>query len=92
MCHQILLSMMLGYSSVVMKTLHCKSVPVTFTMLVVADGSMLPPYTVLNCKTVPKEHLLRRMIFRCRHEGWVTSEFVKILLTLIWDRRPRGCF
>jgi len=60
--------------------------------VVVADGSMLPPYVVLNCEIVSKEHLLRRMIVRCRPEGWVTSEFMNTLLTVIWNRRPRGCF
>lgn len=75
-----------------MKTLHSKNVQVTFTLLVVADGSMLPPYMVLNCETVLKERLLRRMIVRCRPEVWVTNEFVKILLTVIWNRQPRRCF
>jgi len=72
-----------------MKTLHIKNVQVTLMLLVVADGNILSPYMALNCKTVPKEHLLRRMIVRCRPEGWVTNEFVKILLTVIWNRRPR---
>jgi len=73
-----------------MKTLHSKNVQVTFTMLVVTDGSMLPPHMVVNCKTVPKEHLLRRMIVRCRPEGWVTSEFVKILFDIDMEQKIKG--
>jgi hypothetical protein len=45
-----------------METLHSKNVQVTIMLVVVADGSNLPPYMVLKCKTGQKEHLLSRMI------------------------------
>jgi hypothetical protein len=28
------------------------------------------------------------MIVRCKPEGWVTDEFVKILSAVMWNRRP----
>jgi hypothetical protein len=54
--------------------------------MVLGDGSKLPPYIVLDYKTVPKEQLPRRMIVGCKPEGWVTDEFVKILLAVMWNR------
>jgi hypothetical protein len=49
-----------------METLHSKYVQVTIMLVVVADGNNFPPFMVLKCVTMPKEHLLSRVIVRLK--------------------------
>lgn len=56
----------------------------------VADGSKLPQYVILNCKTVTKEQLPRGIIIRYQPRGWITSELTKNWYLVVWERRPGG--
>jgi hypothetical protein len=40
---------------------------------VLADGSKLPPYVILNHKTVPKEQMPTGINVRYQHKGWMTN-------------------
>jgi len=53
-----------------------------------ADGIKLPPYVILNCKTLTTEQLLRGIIVRYQPRGWISSELVKNWYLVVWNRRP----
>ena len=55
-----------------------------------ADGSRLPQYMILNCKTMNKEQMPRGTIIRYQPRGWITSELTKNWYLVVWDRRPGG--
>ena len=44
-------------------------------LTVLADGSKLPPYMIVHCRTLPREELLRESIVRCEAKCWVTCKF-----------------
>jgi hypothetical protein len=48
-----------GEKSVAVKTSGYKKMGVTVMLVVLADGTKLPPYVILNYKTMPKEQLPR---------------------------------
>ena len=73
---------------VVIPTFGYEKMHVTVMLVVLADGSMLPPYMILNCKTMPKEQLPRRFNVRCHPEGWMANEPMKEWLAVVWNRRP----
>jgi len=53
-----------------------------------ADGRKLPPYTILNYKTLTPEQLPRRIIVRYQPRGWITNELVRNWYLVVWNRRP----
>jgi hypothetical protein len=50
---------------------------VTVMLTVLADGTKLPPYVILNGKTMPKEQLPIGLIVRCQCNGWMTNELMR---------------
>jgi hypothetical protein len=69
--------------SVAIKTLGYEKMHVTVMLVVPVDGSKLPHYTSLNCKTVPKEQLPRGIIARCQPKVWMANDFMKYLLLVV---------
>jgi len=49
-------------------------------LAVPVDGSKLPHYMSLNCKTMPKEQLPRGIIARCQPKVWMANDLMKYLL------------
>ena len=43
--------------SVVIKALGCDKMCIPVTLVILADGIKLPPYIILNSKTMPKDYL-----------------------------------
>ena len=56
---------------------------VTVMLEVTVDGSMLPPYVILSCKTTPKDALPRGITIRCQPKSWMTSKLTKDLLLVV---------
>jgi hypothetical protein len=54
-----------GAKSVVVKISGHEKLRVTVMFAVLADGSKLPSYVILNRKNAPKEQLPRGIIVRC---------------------------
>jgi hypothetical protein len=73
---------------VAVKTSGHVKMHVTVMLAVLADGSKLPPYMILNRKNMPKEQLPRGIIGRCQPKGWMTSDLMKDWLLVVWNRRP----
>ena len=69
--------------SVAIKTLGYEKMCVTVMLVVPVDGSKLPHYTSLNCKTMPKEQLPRGIIARCQPKVWMVNDLMKYLLLLV---------
>jgi hypothetical protein len=77
-----------GVKSVLIKTSGNEKL-VTVMLTVLADGTKLPPYVVLNRKTMPKEQLPNSRIVRCQSNGWMTNELMTDWLQVVRNRRPR---
>jgi len=57
--------------SMAIKMLGYEKMHVTVMLAVPVDGSKLPQYMSLNCKTMPKEQLPRGNTSRCQpKDGW----------------------
>lgn len=76
----------IGVKSVVIKCQGYKKKCVTLMLVVLADGSQLPPYLILNLQAVPKEHLPRGTIAGQQPKGWMTSGLTKYWLLGKWYR------
>ena len=74
--------------SVVIKTSGYENIHLTVMLVVLAVGSKLPLHVILNCKTMPKEKLPRGVNVRCQPKCWMTNEFMKDWLLVVWNRRP----
>jgi hypothetical protein len=77
-----------GAKSVAVKTSGYEKMSVTLMLAVLAYGSKLPPYVVLNRKNMPKEQLPRGIIVRCQPRRWMTSDLMKDWLLMVLNRRP----
>jgi hypothetical protein len=44
-------------------------------LVVLADGSKLPPCMIVHCRTMPRVELLRGIIVRCQPKCLMTHEF-----------------
>jgi hypothetical protein len=77
-----------GAKSVAVKTSGHEKMRVTVMSAVLADGSKLPPYVILNRKNTPKEQLPRGIIVRCQPKGSMTSDLMKDWLLVVSNRRP----
>jgi hypothetical protein len=73
---------------VVSPTFGYEKMHVPVMLVVLADGSKLPSYMILNCKTMPREQLPRRFNVRCHPKGWMANEPVKDCLAVVCNRRP----
>jgi hypothetical protein len=58
-----------GRKSVAIKTSGYEKIGVSVMLLVLADSTKLPPYVILNCKTVPTERLPRELMVICQPKG-----------------------
>jgi len=58
-----------GGKSVAIKTSGYEKMGVSVMLVVLADGTKLPPYVILNCKTMPKEQLPRGLTVICQPQG-----------------------
>lgn len=61
---------------------------VTVMLCVTADGNKLPPYIILNRKTIPKDKFPEDVIVRAQPKGWMTSELMEDWVKVVWNRRP----
>ena len=55
--------------SVAIKTSGYEKMGVSVILVVLAGGTKLPPYVILNCKTMPKEQLPRGLMVICQPKG-----------------------
>jgi hypothetical protein len=58
-----------GGKSVAIKTSGYEKMGVIVMLVVLADGTKLPPYVILNCKTIPKEQLPRGLMVIFQRKG-----------------------
>jgi len=58
-----------GGKSVAIKTSGYEKMGVSVMLVVLADGTKLPPYEILNCKTMPKEQLPRGLMVIFQPKG-----------------------
>lgn len=77
-----------GTKTVSVKTTGNEKMRVTVMLTVLADGRKLPPFIILNRKTMPKEKLPTGLIVRCQEKGWMNSELMQDWLKVVWGRRP----
>jgi hypothetical protein len=77
-----------GAKSVAVKTSGHEKMLVAVVLVVLADGSKLPLYVILNHKNMPKEQGPRVIIVRCQPKRWMTSDLMKNWLLVVWDRKP----
>jgi hypothetical protein len=66
-----------GAKSLIIKTSGHEKMQVTVMLMALADETKLPPYVILNWKTMPKEQLPIRLIVRCQCNGWMTNELMR---------------
>lgn len=79
-----------GQKQVTVKTTGYEKLRVTVMLSATADGNKLPPYVILNRKTVPKETFCDGVIVRAQQNAWMTSELMQDWLGCVWERRPGG--
>lgn len=54
-----------------------------------ADGTKLPPYVVLKCKTLPKEATPAGIIVHAQEKGWMETELVVDWLKVVWGTQKQ---
>ena len=54
-------------------------------MFAVSDGSKVPPYVILNRKTMREEQLPTGSTVRCQHKCWITDELKTNWLAVVWN-------
>jgi hypothetical protein len=79
-----------GQKQVTVKTTGYEKLRVTVMLSVTADGNKLPPYIILNRKTMPKETFCDGVIVRAHKNAWMTAELMQDWLGSVWERRPGG--
>lgn len=79
-----------GEKQVIVKTTGNEKKRITVMLCVTADGGKLPPYVILNRKTIPKETFYEDVIVRAQKNAWMTSELMEDWLECVWDRRPKS--
>lgn len=77
-----------GAKSVLVRTTGNDKSRITVMLCVLADGRKMPPYVILNRKTMPKEQLPPGIIFRCQEKGWMTNELMVDWVRTVWNRKP----
>jgi hypothetical protein len=55
---------------------------------VVADGRKLTPFVILKRRTLPKEKLPTRIVFKCNEKGWMMERVIVEWLREVWQT---GC-
>jgi hypothetical protein len=58
---------------VAMKTTSYEKLRITVNLRITANCNRLPPYVILNGKTVPKETFCGYIILRPKKNAWMTS-------------------
>jgi hypothetical protein len=76
-----------GEKQVAMKTTGYEMLHVTVVLCITANDNKLPPYIILNRKTVPKENLQRCNSLDPQKNAWMTSELIEDWLGCIWEYR-----
>jgi hypothetical protein len=71
-----------------MKTTGYKKLCVTVMLCITTNGNKLPPYVILNRKTLPKENVCNYVIVWAQKNAWMTSELMEVGLGCVWERRP----
>jgi hypothetical protein len=67
------------------KATGCEKLYVTVMLCVTADSNKLPPYIILNRKTVPKENFCKDVIVRLKK---MSSKLMEVWLGCVWERLP----
>jgi hypothetical protein len=58
-------------------------------LCITADGHKLPPYVILNRKTIPKNEMFAKdVIVRAQKNGWMTVDLVEDWVKNVWERYP----
>uniref|UniRef100_A0A672FP09 HTH CENPB-type domain-containing protein n=1 Tax=Salarias fasciatus TaxID=181472 RepID=A0A672FP09_SALFA len=60
---------------------------ITVMLACLADGTKLPPYVVLQGKTIPEEPTPPGIIVRAQEMGWIGTELMVDWLKAVWGRR-----
>lgn len=78
-----------GAKEIKIKTTGYEKQRVTVMLCITADGHKLPPYLILNRKTIPKNETFPKDVIVCAQKnGWMTSEMMDNWIDVIWNRRP----
>lgn len=81
-----------GEKQITIKTTGYEKARVTVMLSITADGNKLPPYVILNRKTIPKEEFCKDVIVRAQPNAWMTSDLMDDWLRSVWERRPGALF
>ncbi len=73
----------------IMLTCGYEKQQITVMLGILADGTKLPPYLILNRKTVPKKETFPKdVVVRASPKAWMTGELMLDWLKTVWDKRP----
>jgi hypothetical protein len=62
---------------------------VTVMLCITADGHKLPPYIILNSKTIPKNEIFPKdVIVSAQRNGWMKVDLMEYWVKIVWERRP----
>lgn len=62
---------------------------ITVMLACTADGRKLPPFIILNRKTMPKNEAFPQNVhIRCQEKGWITGELFLDWTKSVWSLRP----
>lgn len=65
---------------------------ITVMLAITGDGRKLPPYIILNRKTIPKKVVPEDVVVRAQKNGWMTSGLMKDWVEVVWNERPGANF
>lgn len=78
-----------GDRQVSLRTTGNEKARITVMLACTADGRKLPPFIILNRKTMPKNEVFPQNVhIRCQEKGWMTEELVLDWVKSVWCRRP----
>jgi hypothetical protein len=77
-----------GEQQVAMKTTGYRKLRVTVMLCITTNGNKLPPYVILNRRTMPKENFCKDIIVQVQKNAWMTSELMEDWLGCVWECRP----
>lgn len=74
-CHPIIMLIKHG-KAVVTKAIGYEKMCIPVPLAILADGIKLPPYMILNSKTMPNDQLPIGITIRSQPKGWMTNDAV----------------
>lgn len=79
-----------GEKTVTIKTTGNEKMRITCMLAAMSDGTKLPPYIILNRKTIPKDPIPNGLAVRAQEKGWMNEALVIDWVKTIWQYRPDG--